>query len=177
VERSATTEPDVQRRIGSEWWLFGGQYVGVADRRNLAPLDQHDIPLLTANRTVHVVELKGPNVPRLVEQHRNHPIPGAAVHEAVAQAMNYLRTLDEMGPALSTIYQDDLGITYDLRRTFATVVIGHPTHVRTGVDEQVVDRTLRSYNAHLARVEVMTYKQLLDAAERMLLIEQSSRAL
>ncbi|MEV6611405.1 hypothetical protein [Kutzneria sp. NPDC051319] len=35
-------------------------------------------------------------------------------------------------------------------------------------EEQAVNETLRSYNSHLSRIDVMTYKQLLDNAARSL---------
>ncbi|HUP86208.1 MAG TPA: Shedu anti-phage system protein SduA domain-containing protein [Acidimicrobiales bacterium] len=165
------TERDVQQRIGEEWWLFGGRYVGVADRRNLTALDQFDIPLLGADGTLHIVELKGPSIQRLVVRHRNHFIVGPEVHEAVSQTMNYLRSLDEQGQGLATTYRSELGQEYDMRRVFATVVIGHPDHVRDDVSEAQVDQTIRSYNAHLSRIEVLTYKNLLDSAERALSFE------
>jgi hypothetical protein len=76
VRDPSTTETDMQAVMGDSHWLFGGRYVGVADRRNLAILDQHDVPLLGADGTLHIVELKGPNVPRLVRRHRNHFIVG-----------------------------------------------------------------------------------------------------
>lgn len=172
VLEPSCTETDVQNRIGSSYWLFGGRYVGVAERRNLTVLDQHDIPLLGADGTLHIVELKGPNIAQLVRRHRNHYIVGNPVHEAAAQAMNYLRALDEQGPTLSTTYRNELGIDLDLRRLFATVVIGHPGHVR--LQERCVDQAIRSYNSHLSRVEVITYKDLLDSAQRALAFEQSS---
>jgi hypothetical protein len=171
VRDPAKTETDVQRLIGAAYWLFGGRYVGVADRRNLIPLDQHDIPLLGADGTLHIIELKGPNIPGLVRKHRNHWIVGNDVHEAVAQAMNYVRSFDEAGATLSTIYRNELGQEYDMRRVFATVVMGHPGHVR-GVDERTIRQTIRSYNSHLSRVEVMTYKDLADTAERALAFEE-----
>jgi len=133
----ATTESHLQQVMGDAYWLFGGRYVGVAEKRNLAPLDQHDIPLIGADGTVHIVELKGPNIPNLVRKHRNHWIAGSDVHEATSQAMNYLRNLDEAGATLSTTYRNDLGIDYDMRRLFATVVIGHPAHV-AHADERII---------------------------------------
>jgi hypothetical protein len=99
---------------------------------------------------------------------------GGAVHEATSQAMNYLRTLDENGAALETTYRKEFGVDYDMRRAFATVVIGNPVHV-AGVDSRVINQTLRSYNAHLSRVEVMTYATLLDTAERALVFEDTAR--
>jgi hypothetical protein len=174
AENPATTETDLQRRMGDAYWLFGGRYVGVAERRNIAPLDQHDIPLLGADGTLHVVELKGPNIPRLVRPYRNHYIVGTDVHEATSQAINYLRTLDETGAVLTTTYRNEYGVDYDMRRIFATVVIGHPAHV-ISVDGRTVEQTLRSYNAHLSRVEVITYATLLETAERALAFEDTAR--
>ncbi len=167
----ATTETEMQRVMGNAYWLFGGRYVGVADRRNLVPLDQHDIPLLGADGTLHVVELKGPHIPALVRRHRNHPIVGDEVHAAVSQAVNYLRGLDEMGATLRVAHEDAFGTSYDLVRVFATVVIGHPNHV-TAYNARQVEQTIRTYNAHLNRVEVITYDTLLSAAERALNFEE-----
>jgi hypothetical protein len=173
IQDPTKTETHVQRLIGAAYWIFGGRYVGVASRRNLIPLDQHDIPLLGADGTLHIVELKGPSIPKLVRTHRNHWIVGDDVHEAVGQAMNYVRAFDELGAGLSTHYRNELGQEYDMRRVFATVVIGHPKHVRV-VDERTIQQTIRCYNAHLSRVEVMTYKDLADTAERALAFEKEA---
>src|SRR5581483_10664488 len=174
AEDPATTESHLQQVLGDAYWLFGGRYVGIAAKRNLVPLDQHDIPLIGADGTVHIVELKGPNIPNLVRKHRNHWIVGSDVHEATSQAMNYLRNLDETGSTLNTVYRNDLGVDYDMRRLFATVVIGHPAHV-DHADEHIIEQTIRSYNAHLSRVEVITYATLLDTAERTLKFEDAAR--
>lgn len=167
------TETQMQEKLGEEYWVFGGRYVGVASR-NLTPLDQHDIPLLSADGTLHIVELKGPCVPHLVRRHRNHYIVGTEVHQAVSQAMNYLRALDELGSTLTTMYANETGESYDFRRVFATIVIGHPDHVRDGCSEKIIDQTLRTYNSHLSRLEVRTYKEVLESAERTLAFEEAS---
>lgn len=175
AQNPATTETDMQRAMGESYWLFGGRYVGVADRRNLAVLDQHDIPLLGADGTLHIVELKGPNVPRLVRRHRNHLIVGNEVHEATSQAVNYIRGLDEQGLVLAGTYRNEFGSDYDMRRVFATVVIGHPAHVQDA-DAHQVEQTVRTYNSHLSRVEVITWAALLDSAQRALDFEQEAAA-
>ena len=161
VEDPATNETQIQRLIGDAYWIFGGRYVGVAERRNLAVLDQHDIPLLTADGTLHIIELKGSNISRLIHPHRNHHIVGNEVHEATSQAINYVRSLDELGSVLSTTYRNELGLDYDLRRVFATVVIGHPKHC-SAYSARQIKQTLRTYNAHLSRVEVITYMDLVE---------------
>jgi hypothetical protein len=176
VDNFASTETQVQKLIGNAYWIFGGRYVGVAERRTLAMLDQTDIPLLGSDGTLHIVELKGPSVDKLITRHRNHWIVGPAVHEATAQAMNYLRGLDEQGLALSKMYSNELGQTYDMSRVFATVVIGHSDHHRAAeATRDVVASTLRQYNAGLNRVEVITYDQLVESAERPLVFEHDSR--
>jgi len=176
IERAAdlatqptTTETEMQALIGDAWWLFGGRYVGVLGRRDLLNLDQHDIPLITADGSLHIVELKGPRIPSLVKQHRNHWIVGTAVHEATMQATNYVRTADEHALALQTSASEELGMDVALRRVFATVVVGHRSHLNApDMPPEQFELALRTYNASLNRVQVVTYDQLLDAAWRSL---------
>jgi hypothetical protein len=98
------------------------------------------------------------------------------VHLATSQALNYLRSLDEQGPGLTTMYRNELGQNYDMSRLFATVVIGHSDHHRpTEAEREVVARTLRQYNANLSRVEVITYDQLVESAERALAFGSDSK--
>lgn len=172
TDNPAATETDVQNLIGNAHWIFGGRYVGVASRRNLTMLDQHDIPLLRSDGTLHVVELKGPSIEKLIVRHRNHWIVGQAIHEAAAQATNYLRDLDEQGIMAAGVFANELGQQYDMSRCFATVVVGHPDHHRpAGASRKIVARTLRQYSASLSRVEVISYDQLVESAERALEFE------
>ena len=46
--------------------VLHGRRLARSDRRSLTQLDQYDIPLLTADGTLHVVELKGPCIAALV---------------------------------------------------------------------------------------------------------------
>lgn len=180
IRKSTTIETDIQNRIGNSYWIFGGRYVGIADRRSLIPLDQHDIPLLGADETLHIVELKGPCISKLVRHHRNHWIVGNDINEAVGQAMNYVRAFDELGTTMSNYYRTELGYEYNMRRVFATVVIGNarsanePGFGDHACNERIVRDTIRSYNAHLSRIEVRTYDELFDTAERALSFENDS---
>lgn len=171
------TETQVQNLIANAYWIFGGRYVGVADRRSFVPLDQTDIPLLGADGALHIVELKGPSIPRLIVRHRNHWIVGSDVHEATAQAMNYVRSFDENGLTVSGLLRNELGQDYDMSRVFATVVIGHTGHHRpANASREDVTRTLRQYSASLNRIEVITYDQLVASAERPLDFDRDLRA-
>lgn len=172
ARESDVTEQAMQRAIGDAWWLFGGRYIRVLERRDLLNLDQHDIPLITADGSLHIVELKSPKIPTLVRKHRNHWIVGSEVHEATMQAANYIRSADELGLQLQALVSDELGIDVKLRRVFATVVIGHRDHIRDpDVPSDQLDLALRTYNASLSRVEVVTFDQLFDAANRSLQFE------
>ena len=158
----STTETQLQRIIENEPWLFGSRYIRSADRRSFVVRDQLDIPLIRSDGALHVVEIKQANIPRLVVSHRNHLVVGSEVNEAVGQVMNYLRALDEQRSTILT----ELGV--DTRRASATVVLGHPGFVRGGITSDDVTETIRTYNSHLARVEVLTYADLVDGAERSL---------
>ncbi|MEU5886839.1 Shedu anti-phage system protein SduA domain-containing protein [Streptomyces sp. NPDC047461] len=175
----ATTETDLHRKIKGNYWIFGGRYTGVA-RASIMPMDRYDIPLFCADGSLHIVELKGSYITDLVERHRQHLITGARVHEAVMQAANYIRQLDEGGATMETIYRNS-GLDYDLRRGRATVVIGNqdfvdlpedPVRQVGAVTRSMVDQTLRTYNSLINRVEVLTWADLLDAADRSLRFEE-----
>ena len=139
--------------------MFGGRYIDLAKRRGLTVLNQLDVPLIRGDGALHIVELKQANIPKLVRKHRNHIIVGDDVHEAVAQAMNYLVALDEQ---TAQILKD---LKVDVKRASVTVVIGHTAFV-TGFTPQDVHETLRTYNSHLSRVEVITYDELIAGAKQ-----------
>jgi hypothetical protein len=163
VETPTSTEPAIQKKLEGNWWIFGGRFVAKAVRRNITVLDQLDIPLIRGDGALHVVELKRANISDLVILHRNHYIVGPEVHKAVGQGINYLRALDEQRAQILA----DLGI--DVRRASVTVVIGHTKYVKD-VASAAVEETIRSYNSHLVRVEVITYEELISSAERALLL-------
>lgn len=175
IATPGTTETDLQHALGEKFWLFGGRYVGIIPRRKFTFLDEYDIPLLCADGSLHIVEIKGPCIERLIVKHRGHLIVGKEVHEAVGQTVNYLRALDDQRTALQTELREELGIAIDLRRVRSSVVIGHPTHVRVAGVGQLsrlqIDQTIRAYNSHLSRIEVLTYSDLLDSAEQALRFE------
>ncbi|MET8645114.1 Shedu anti-phage system protein SduA domain-containing protein [Streptomyces sp. NPDC004675] len=175
----STTETDLHKKIKGNYWIFGGRYTGIA-RASIMPMDRYDIPLFCADGSLHIVELKGAHITGLVERHRQHLIVGTKVHEAVMQAANYIRQLDEGGATMQTIYQNS-GLNYDLRRGRATVVIGNqafvdlpedPVRQLGAVTRSMIDQTIRTYNSLINRVEVLTWADLLDAADRSLRFEE-----
>ncbi|MGF7236916.1 MAG: Shedu anti-phage system protein SduA domain-containing protein [Frankia sp.] len=158
VDAPGATEADAQKALRGQWWIFGGAYMGESARRRLLPSLEIDIPLLRPGGILHLVELKGPGV-TTIKRHRPHiQVTTSDVNDAVGQVAGYLRMLDEK--------RDDVlaRLKIDTRRCGGTVVIGDPTG--NGLHGDVVSEVLRGYNSHLSRIDVVTYGQLLDSAER-----------
>lgn len=163
VEDPRASELDLQRALDGQHWIFGGQFASQAVRRRLVPGDEVDIPLIRGDGALHIVELKRSMSLHgsLVKRHRGCWVPTAEVHDAVSQAVNYLVGLDEHRLRI----RDELGI--ETRRASALVLIGHPS-AQPNVAEGEINEALRTLNTHVSRVEVMTYKELVDNAERAL---------
>jgi hypothetical protein len=170
LDDSSVTEPQLQSVLEKDWWIFGGRFIDKSKRRSLTVLDEIDVPLIRSDGVLHIIELKKAHVPRLVMAHRNHHIIGPDVNEAVGQAMNYLRSLDSASDGILTT----LGI--NCQRAFATVVIGHPKWVPT-IADTIVEKTIRTYNSHLSRIEVITYADLVRDSRNALLLQGDAKSL
>jgi hypothetical protein len=164
VDDPTTLEGPIQELIEENWWLLGASYVRLGPRRSIAVTQEHDIVLERADSVMHIIELKRPGIPNLVISidGGGHCV-GHEINKAVGQALSYLRYTDEHRAHV----KDEFGA--DFRRAQATVLIGHPQHCESvGVTEAEVRSTIRTYNSHLARVEVLTYEDVLAAADRTL---------
>ncbi|MET8829065.1 Shedu anti-phage system protein SduA domain-containing protein [Streptomyces sp. NPDC004610] len=170
--RTAVEDPDSSESalhgcLKNQEWIFGGAFVAELARQQYTPDTILDIPLLPGDGSLHVVELKRANIKDLVIRRSGHLMLGAPAHHAVSQAQNYLRALDENRPSILAEH----GV--DTRRASATVVIGHPRYVTGDVTTHEIAETLRTYNTHQARIEVITYETLLDSASRMLALSSA----
>ncbi|MFD8464392.1 Shedu anti-phage system protein SduA domain-containing protein [Streptomyces cyaneofuscatus] len=169
VDRSDSSEGALHACLKNQEWIFGGAYMAELARRQYTPDTILDIPLLRGDGSLHVVELKRANIEKLIIRRSGHLMLGAPAHQAVSQAQNYLRTLDENRQSILARH----GV--DARRASATVVIGHPQYVSENITPHEVDETLRTYNTHMARIEVITYETLLKSAERMLTLSRAEQ--
>lgn len=163
AEDPGAMEHDLQRAFHEQPWIFGGQFIETAARRSLVLGSEVDIPLLRADGSLHIVELKRAMslAAPLVVQHGASFVPAAEVHRAVMQAVTYLVGLDENRHQIRA----EFGI--EARRASATVLIGHPA-LHPKLSEDQINEALRTLNSHLGRVEVLTYKELIDNAEHAL---------
>ncbi|MEV8225952.1 Shedu anti-phage system protein SduA domain-containing protein [Streptomyces sp. NPDC079167] len=169
VDDGTSSESALHARLKNQEWIFGGAYVAELARRQYTADTILDIPLLRGDGSLHVVELKRANIKDLVIRRSGHLMLGAAAHHAVSQAQNYLRTMDESREAILANH----GV--DTRRASATVVIGHPRFVSGGITPKEIAETLRTYNTHAARIEVITYETLLESAARMLALASAQQ--
>lgn len=176
VEGPTSSErDDIHPLLKQMTWIFGGDYVGENRRKSLTVGDVLDVPLLRPDGALHIVELKGANVPKLVEQYRGakhravvtgeiEDVPlvvGVEANRAVGQVMGYLTHLDE---SRDTIYAK---FKVDTRRAGATVLIGHPDFVDDYSREEI-DETIRVFNSHHSRIQLRHYAELIEGAERAL---------
>ena len=159
VANPRTTERELQRIIDANWWLLGANYIEKVERRRLTLLDEFDIPLIRADGVLHIVELKRANIRHMVIPHRSHFRVGDPVNEAVNQAANYLREVDELTDHIRSRF----GV--ECRRAQATVIIGYPQHNdHDGVDDEKYREAIRTYNSHLSRIEVLTFEDVITTA-------------
>ncbi|WP_199739453.1 Shedu anti-phage system protein SduA domain-containing protein [Streptomyces klenkii] len=163
AEDPTASEHDLQRALRGQYWIFGGRFIGEAEHRRLVPGNEVDIPLIRGDGALHVVELKQASRLKngLVKRHRNGWVPSHEVNDAVGQVVHYLIGLDEHRERI----REEFG--YETRRATGVVLIGHP-HAHPEIPEEVLNETLRVHNTHRNRVEVLTYKELVDNAERSL---------
>ncbi|MBL7501537.1 DUF4263 domain-containing protein [Frankia sp. CNm7] len=165
ADSSTATETDLQKALRGNWWIFGGTFVGEERRRRLLPQIEIDLPLLLPGGVLHIIELKGPATPTTKRYRPHVTTVTAPVNDAVNQVIGYLRMLDEN--------RDDIlrRVGIDTRRCGGTVVIGDPA---PRDDRELTLEVLRTFNSHLSRVQVVTYHQLLDSAERSLDLEMQA---
>jgi hypothetical protein len=170
VEHQYSTEGHIHAAIRGSYWLFGGSYISeVPQRRRFAIHTEVDIPLLRPDGSLHVVELKRANI-SIIRRYRTGTIARSCVHEATSQVANYLRTFDEHRREI--LEQHGL----EVRRATGTVVIGHPVFEPEFTEKDIAEM-LRTYNSEKSRISVITYKELLDSAERAIDLSSSSTPL
>jgi len=143
-------EQEFQQLLEQNWWMLGGQYIAMIPRREWTVEDSLDILLETADRYFEIVELKRSNAQLFIRDHGNW-IVSAEVNKAVHQAAHYISEIEADRGNLIRKYKIDL---YKLK---AKVLIGR---IAEEEDEGAKRESLRMYNSHLHRIEVITFDEL-----------------
>jgi hypothetical protein len=156
-----STVPRLREALTAESWVFGGRYIAPAYRENIPVLDQVDLALIGNDRAIHIVVVGPANVSDLVVESVDGHRVGPQVESLVATAINHLLNVEKQGAAILAT----LGV--ETRRAFATVVVGHPAYATKFPGHHLRD-TLRTYASYLSGIEILTYQQLMESAERSL---------
>lgn len=159
IEAPDTTEDELRKALAASPWIFGGRHIDV---RLLLPDSRSDLLLIRGDGSMRLVVVRpAMRIPGLITRNRGGWSLLPEVHDAAAQAHSYLVSLDENRDWV----REKFGV--DTRRAGATVLIGHPA-VQPHIQEEQINEVLRRFSAQHTRVEVITYKELADSAERSL---------
>ena len=157
-----TPESDFQRLLEQNPWVFGGEVVRVAELRSITSADEVDIPIVRGDGSVLIVELKRASAVSISRSDHGYPVLSVEVHLAIQQAQRYLYELDRIADTLLQKHR------FDARRATALVVIGKDPQFDDSLKGDKFRESLRIYNSHLARVQLITYDALLSNARRLL---------
>jgi hypothetical protein len=166
IEDSATTEQELQQFLQKNSWMFGSEYSELLDRRTWTRDDRLDFMLRrTVDGYLEIVEIKTPAVGALFRYDASHDSHFASsdLSRVVGQTVRYI---DEVERKRDSLIAAD-GV--DPLKIRARIIIG-----RDG--DAVQSAALRSFNAHLSRIEVLTFDQLLRIAKQVLSVFRPTEA-
>jgi hypothetical protein len=157
IKKSAS-ETEFQKLLKQNPWMFGSEYSELLERRKITRDEQAEFLLRrTTDNYIEIIEIKTPLAGKTLFQHdpsHDSYYARSELSQVIGQVQKYLeeadRTRDHIAQRDST---DPLKIR-------AKVIIG-----RDGDDKQ--RQALRTYNAYLHRIEVMTFDHLQLVAARV----------
>jgi hypothetical protein len=158
IDLDGVSEPQIQDHLKNNPWMFGSEYSELLDRRVWTRDDKLDFMLRrTVDDFLEIIEIKTPFKEALLLYDRSHDsyYPSAKLSLVIGQVMRYIEELDRNRNAIiSTDRCDSLKVR-------ARVIIG-----RDGNEKHQV--ALRNLNAHLHRIEIITFDQLVRIAKRVI---------
>jgi len=158
IDLDGVSEPQIQGHLKNNPWMFGSEYSELLDRRAWTRDDKLDFMLRrTVDDFLEIIEIKTPFKEALLLYDKSHDsyYPSAKLSLVIGQVMRYIEELDRSRNAIiSTDRCDSLKVR-------ARVIIG-----RDGNEKHQV--ALRNLNAHLHRIEIITFEQLVRIAERVI---------
>ena len=158
VDDVHTNEPSLQKVLEANPWLFGSEYSELLDRRNWTRDNQLDFMLRrTVDDYLEIIEIKTPfSDPLMIpdKSHRSH-YPSSKLSMALGQVMRYIEEVERQRDHILASDNDD---TLKIR---ARIIIGRDGDVAH-------QRALHNLNAHLHRIEILTFDQLLRIGKRIL---------
>ncbi|MCY2950566.1 MAG: DUF4263 domain-containing protein [Planctomycetota bacterium] len=160
IEDQSVAESTLQEHLQKNPWMFGSEYSELMDRRKWTRDEAVDYMLRrTTDNFLEIVEIKLPFKDALMAYDRSHKsyFPSQKLSAVLGQVIRYI---EEVERNRDSILAKDKHDTLKIR---ARVIIG-----RDGAEQH--QNALRNLNAHLHRIEVITFDQLLRIANRVLAI-------
>jgi len=158
IDNPSTNEKEFQKHLEVNPWMFGSEYSELLPRRTWTRDDRLDYMLRkTVDNFLEIVEIKTAFQESLFLHDASHDsfYPSAKLSPVIGQVIRYI---EEVERNRDSILAKDCADTLKIR---ARVIVGRDG----GYEHQAA---LRNFNAHLHRIEVITYDQLLRIAERVL---------
>jgi len=158
IENPSSKESDFQTHLNNNAWMFGSEYSELLSRRTWTRDDSLDYMLRkTVDDYLEIVEIKTAFNDALFLHDSSHDsyYPSAKLSKVIGQVTRYI---EEVERNRDCIMVKDGTDTLKIR---ARVIVGRDGNQRH-------QEALRNFNAHLNRIEIITYDQLVKIAERVL---------
>lgn len=158
VADSKTSESKFQNHLDANPWMFGSEYSELLVRRTWTRDDRLDYMLRkTVDDYLEIVEIKTAFEEPLFLYDNSHDsyYPSSKLSPVLGQVTRYIEEVERNRDSI--LAKDG----FDTLKIRARVIVG-----RDG--EKAHQTALRNFNAHLHRIEVITYDQLIRIAERVL---------
>lgn len=158
VQESSTLESAFQRHLATHPWMFGSEYSELLPRRTWTRDDNLDYMLRrTVDGYLEIIEIKTAFLDPLFVHDRSHDAyhQSAKLSSVVGQVIRYVEEVERNRDSIkATDDEDPLKIR-------ARVIVGRDGDTRH-------QAALRSLNAHLHGIEIITFDQLVRIAKRVL---------
>jgi len=163
VENPDTGERDFQKHLEINPWMFGSEYSELLPRKTWTRDDRLDYMLRkTVDDYLEIVEIKTAFEDALFLRDSSHDsyYPSSKLSPVIGQVTRYIEEVERNRNSILAVDNVD---TLKIR---ARVIVG-----RDGSKDH--QAALRNFNAHLYRIEIITYDQLIKIAERVLSVFDS----
>jgi len=153
------TERQFQNLLGEHPWMFGSEYSELLRQRNWTRNEQQDFVVRrTSDGFIEIIEIKTPLCGKPLfkfDASHNSFYVNTDLSKVVGQVQKYIEQIDAAHDSIQVKDGED---TSKIR---AKIIIGRDVNA-----ENV--QSLRRFNGHLHRIEVITFDGLLKTAERVL---------
>jgi Domain of unknown function (DUF4263) len=166
IQDASTPEKRLQDHLTNNPWMFGSEYSELLPRRSWTRDDRLDYMLRrTVDDFLEIIEIKTPFRDALFIYDDSHDsfYPSSKLSPILGQVVRYI---EEVERARDSILAKDGCDTLKIR---ARAILG-----RDGPPEHQV--ALHNLNAHLHRIEIITFDQLLRIAARVIAVFEAEKA-